>query len=97
MKTFIKQLLFLQGMDATVMHFRQGRHHVNPHQMIVKAADSAEEASKVIGKTVVWTSPAGKEIKGIVSALHGRKGNVRAIFAEKGLPGQSLGQKVKVA
>ncbi len=78
------------------MHFRQGRHHVNPHQMILKIADSAEEAEKIIGKEVVWTSPAGKEIKGKISALHGRNGNVRAIFAEKGLPGQALGQKVKV-
>jgi len=78
------------------MHFRQGRHHVNPHQMILKAADSVEEAEKVIGKEVVWTSPAGKEIKGKISALHGRNGNVRVIFAEKGLPGQALGQKVKV-
>ena len=83
-------------MEAIVMHFRQGRHHVNPHQMILKVADTAEEAEKVIGKIVTWTSPAGKEIKGKVSALHGRKGNVRAIFAEAGLPGQSIGQKVKI-
>ena len=78
------------------MHFRQGRHHVNSKQMIIKIADTAEEAEKVIGRTVTWTSPAGKEIKGKVSALHGRKGAVRAIFSESGLPGQSLGQKVKV-
>ena len=83
-------------MEATVMHFRQGRHHVNPHQMILKIADSAEEAEKTIGKTVTWTSPAGKVLKGKISALHGRKGNVRAIFAEAGLPGQALGTKVKV-
>lgn len=83
-------------MEATVAHFRQGRHHVNDHQMILKVADSAEQAEKFVGKTVIWTSPAGKEIKGKVSALHGRTGSVRAIFAEKGLPGQALGQKVKV-
>lgn len=83
-------------MEAMVMHFRQGRHHVNPHQMILKVADTAEEALKTIGKTVVWTSPAGKTISGTISALHGRKGNVRAIFAACGLPGQALGQKVKV-
>ena len=83
-------------MEAIVMHFRQGRHHVYDHQMILKVADTAEEAEKVIGKEVVWTSPAGKEIKGKISALHGRKGNVRAIFSEKGLPGQAIGQKIKV-
>lgn len=78
------------------MHFRQGRHHVNSHQMILKVADTAAEAEKVLGKTVSWTSPAGKIIQGQISALHGRKGNVRAIFAEKGLPGQALGKKVKI-
>jgi len=83
-------------MEATVMHFRQGRHHVNNKQMIIKVADTSEEAEKVIGKTVTWISPAGKEIKGKISALHGRKGAIRAIFSEAGLPGQSLGQKVKI-
>lgn len=83
-------------MEGTVMHFRQGREHVHLKQMIIKVADSAEDAKRFVGKTVSWTSPGGKVIKGKVSALHGRTGNVRAIFAEKGLPGQSLGQKVKI-
>jgi len=84
-------------MEATVMHFRQGRHHQNTGQVILKASESAEESEKLIGKKVTWKSPAGKEISGKVSALHGRKGNVRAIFAEKGLPGQALGTKVVIA
>ena len=83
-------------MEAVVIHYRQGRHHVNPHQMILKVADNAEEAKKVIGKMVNWTSPAGKVISGKISALHGRNGSVRVIFADKGLPGQALGQKVKI-
>lgn len=83
-------------MEAIVMHFRQGRHHVNPHQMILKVADTPEDAQKVVGKSVTWKSPSGKEITGKVSALHGRNGNVRAIFADKGLPGQALGQKVTI-
>ena len=61
-----------------------------------KVADKPEDAESVIGKTVTWTSPAGKEIKGKISALHGRKGAVRAIFSDSGLPGQSLGQKIKI-
>jgi len=83
-------------MDATVMHFRQGRHHQNNKQMILKVADTAEDAAKAVGKTATWTSSAGKEITGKVSALHGRNGNVRVIFAESGLPGQALGQKIKI-
>ena len=78
------------------MHFRQGRHHQNTAQMIIKVADSAKEAEKSIGKTATWKSPTGVEIKGKVSALHGRNGAVRAIFSEKGLPGQSLGTKISV-
>jgi ribosomal protein L35AE/L33A len=83
-------------MEATIMHFRQGRHHQNTNQIILKVADTAEEAEKVIGKTVTWKSPAGKEISGQISALHGRRGNVRAIFTENNLPGQALGQKILV-
>lgn len=78
------------------MHFRQGKHHINPKQVIFKAADTAEEAKKFVGKTVTWTTPTGKEIKGKISALHGRTGNVRSIFEDKGLPGQALGKKIKV-
>lgn len=85
-------------MEAIVMHFRQGRHHQNTRQAILKIADSPEEAKKFIGKKVIWTSPGKekKQITGVISALHGRKGNVRTIFKEKGLPGQALGQKIKV-
>lgn len=83
-------------MEATVSHFRQGRHHQNTKQAIVKVGDTAEAASKVIGKTVSWTSPTGTVISGKATVLHGRKGSVRVLFSEKGLPGQALGKKVKV-
>ena len=83
-------------MEATVVNFRQGRHHIHPKQMVLKVAETAEEAKKVVGKMVKWTSPAGKVLTGQISALHGRKGAVRAIFAAAGLPGQALGQKVKI-
>jgi ribosomal protein L35AE/L33A len=86
------------NMEAIVMHFRQGKHRQNTKQAIIKIADTPEEAEKFIGKKVTWTSP-GKnkvQITGKISALHGRKGAVRAIFSEKGLPGQALGQKIKV-
>ena len=85
-------------MEAIIMHFRQGRHHQNTKQVILTIADTPEEAEKFIGKKVTWTSD-GKnkvQITGKISALHGRKGNVRAIFEEKGLPGQALGKKIKV-
>ncbi len=83
-------------MEAVIQHFRQGRHHQNTKQMILKVADNVEGAAKAIGKSVSWTSSTGTVIKGKISALHGKNGSVRAIFAEKGLPGQSLGKKIKV-
>ena len=46
-----------------------------------------------MGKGEVWKSAEGKEINGKVASAHGNKGALRVIF-EKGLPGQSVGQKV---
>lgn len=85
-------------MEAIIMHFRQGKHRQNTRQAILKIADTPEEAKKFIGKKVTWTSDGKNKTKitGKISALHGRKGAVRAIFEEKGLPGQALGKKIKV-
>lgn len=63
--------------------------------IIVSNAQSKKAAIKFIGKKVIWASPAGKQIAGKIVAAHGGKGALRAIF-EKGMPGQSIGQKVKI-
>jgi large subunit ribosomal protein L35Ae len=83
-------------MEATIAHYRQGRHHQHPNQMVLKVGSSATEAEKMVGKTASWTSPSGKVIKGKITQLHGRTGSVRVLFSEKGLPGQSLGKKAKI-
>ena len=65
---------------------------------MILQADSVtdkEKAASLVGKAVVWKSPAGKEIKGKVSSTHGGKGSVRATF-ETGMPGQSLGSTVEI-
>jgi len=83
-------------MEGVIVNFRMGRHHQTDNQMVISVKDvSKDKAKELVGKKVVWTSPAGKEIKGKVSALHGNKGAVRAIF-EKGMPGQSVGNKVRI-
>ena len=61
----------------------------------LSGTDKREKAAELIGKEVVWKSPAGKEIKGKVASAHGNKGAVRVIF-ETGMPGQSLGNKVEI-
>ncbi len=65
--------------------------------VIVPGVDNRDKAQSYIGKTAVWTAP-GKQktaIKGKISAAHGNKGALRVVF-ERGLPGQSLGQEVKI-
>ena len=37
-----------------------------------------------------------KELKGAITRAHGNNGAVRAHFKKAGVPGQALGQKVKI-
>lgn len=79
-----------------VVQFRRGLKRIHErHYLINVGSKTREEADKFVGKDVVWTSPAGKEIKGKVSSAHGNKGLVRAIF-EIGLPGQAKNTDVEV-
>ena len=84
-------------MKATIASFRRGRHRYKPRQFIIKIdkVETKKAAEKFIGKQVVWKSPAGKEIKGKLTHLHGNKGLLRALF-EKGLPGQAVSEKVDI-
>ncbi len=85
-------------MEAILVNFRGAyKSQKASNQMIVKVdgITSKEEAEKLVGKKVIWSSPAGRDIIGQISAPHGSKGTVRAIF-EKGMPGQSIGAKAKV-
>ncbi|MAF50533.1 MAG: 50S ribosomal protein L35ae [Nanoarchaeota archaeon] len=84
-------------MEATIVNFRRSRHHQNTKQVIVKApkVNSIKDTESLLKKTITWKSPAGKEIKGEIRASHGNKGCVRVLL-ETGLPGQALGQKVKI-
>jgi len=84
-------------MKGRVIQFRRGRHTIHERHFLIEIPDVAtkEKAEKLVGKDVVWKSPAGKIINGKVSAAHGNKGVVRAIF-EKGLPGQAITTEVEV-
>ena len=83
-------------MKAKIIQFRRGRHRIHEkHFLIDVGAKSKEEADKFVGKEVKWTSPGKKEIKGKISASHGNKGLVRAVF-EKGLPGQAIATECEV-
>jgi large subunit ribosomal protein L35Ae len=81
---------------AKIIQFRRGLKRIHEkHYIIDVDVKSREEAGKFVGREVIWTSPAGKKIKGKISSAHGNKGMVRAIF-EKGLPGQARNEEVEV-
>ncbi|MBS3151717.1 50S ribosomal protein L35ae [Candidatus Woesearchaeota archaeon] len=84
-------------MRARIVSFRRSRRRQNTRQIILKVENiaSKEKTKDVIGKTVVWKSSSGKEIKGKISNYHGNSGNVRAIL-DKGVPGQAIGDEVEV-
>lgn len=86
-------------MEGTITAFRGSRKVKSRTQMLIEIPkiDSKEKASELIGKTVTWNTPGkkGNAIKGKILAVHGRNGVVRAKF-ETGMPGQSLGTKVKI-
>ena len=84
-------------MEGIISNFKMGRHHHSGNQMVllVEGVDKKEKTSGLIGKTVVWKSPAGKEIKGEIRSSHGNKGAVRVLF-ETGMPGQAIAEKVEI-
>lgn len=62
--------------------------------VVVDGCDSREKAQAYVGRTIVY-STGKKDIKGEVRSPHGNKGALRVLF-EVGMPGQAIGQEVKV-
>ncbi|NVM54104.1 MAG: 50S ribosomal protein L35ae [Candidatus Helarchaeota archaeon] len=85
----------VKGKTGVIANYRRGRHTQNTKHILLDFNLTYQEAAQLIGKEVEWTSPAGKILKGKIAALHGKKGTVRAIF-KKGLPGEALGQRVRI-
>lgn len=84
-------------MEGIIKNFKRARHHQTTNQMIivVKGVEKKEKAASLVGKRVVWKSPAGKEINGEVRSAHGNSGAIRVLF-NKGMPGQAIGEKVEI-
>ena len=84
-------------MEGLILHYRQGAHTQYGNHMIVHFAgvENRAKALPLLGKKVVWTSPAGKQITGEVNGAHGNKGTVRVLFS-KGMPGQAIGTFVQL-
>ena len=83
-------------MEGIIVNYRGGRHTQYDRQMVISVNGLDKDKAKgLVGKSIVWTNDKGNSISGKVSAMHGNSGAVRAIF-EKGMPGQSVGSKVKI-
>lgn len=86
-------------MQGTIVNFRGSRRRKSERQMIIliEGLDKKEKAKELIGKNIAWTAPGKKKttITGKISAAHGNKGALRAIF-ERGMPGQALGEIVEI-
>ena len=85
------RILYRKG-DSGICSKEKGRRRYYVIKFI--QARSVSEASKTIGRKIVWRS-GNCTIPGRIVALHGRKGLVRAKF-RRGLPGQALGTVVKL-
>jgi large subunit ribosomal protein L35Ae len=84
-------------MEAVIVNYRRSRHTQAPNQLLLSVAGvhSRKTALPLVGKKVVWISPAKKQITGKISGPHGNRGVVRVRFS-RGLPGEALGQKVRI-
>ena len=85
-------------MEGKIVSYRRGIKTQKKYQMIVKVSgvDDKNKAKSLLNKNVIWKSPGGKEIKGVITNIHGNAGGLRVQF-EKGLPGQSVGTKVSLS
>jgi len=83
-------------MEGTIVNFRRSMHTTSGNQMVIKvdSIESLEDAKKLVGKKAVFNT-GKKDITGDITSTHGNSGALRVRF-ETGMPGQSIGQKVKI-
>jgi ribosomal protein L35AE/L33A len=83
-------------MEGTILSYRGNSTGRTMRHLVVKVqgVDSREKAEKFVGKKVVYNT-GKKDITGKINAAHGNSGALRAVF-EQAMPGQALGQKIKI-
>lgn len=82
-------------MEGLILSFRRSRKRYTPRQFIIDAGVKPEKAKELLNKEVIWKSPSGTIIKGMVKKVHGNKGCLKVLF-ERGLPGQAITSKVEI-
>ncbi|MCX8178845.1 MAG: 50S ribosomal protein L35ae [Candidatus Aenigmarchaeota archaeon] len=83
-------------MQGVILGYRRGSTTQNVNQVLIDfGLENDKKAAEILGKEVIWISPSGKQIKGKIIAVHGKKGVVRAKFTPN-LPGQAKSTQVKL-
>ncbi|MGQ9640187.1 MAG: 50S ribosomal protein L35ae [Candidatus Bathyarchaeia archaeon] len=87
----------IEKIVGTIINYKTGMHSQQTHHMLIRLPniDSAESASRYIGRKAVWTSKTGKRIVGRTVSIHGKSGTLLGRF-RRGLPGQALGSSVEI-
>ncbi|MBS7287503.1 MAG: 50S ribosomal protein L35ae [Candidatus Freyarchaeota archaeon] len=84
--------------EGKIINYVLSKHLQHSKNVVLhfSGVNSEREAAKLIGRTVIWVSRGGKELRGKIVSCHGKNGAVRARF-RRGLPGEALGTPVKLA
>ncbi|HLP79376.1 MAG TPA: 50S ribosomal protein L35ae [Acidobacteriota bacterium] len=85
-------------MEGIIINFRRSIKTQTMDEMIIAPVGNKtrEQAQKLVGKKVTFTTTANNTISGSVVAAHGGNGAVRVRF-ERGMPGQAVGGRVSIA
>lgn len=86
----------MERIQGAIVNYRTGPKTQKSKECLIQFAHvkSVSEASRLIGRKVVWKN-CGNRIVGQIVDVHGTKGLVRARF-RRGLPGQALGTTVEL-
>jgi large subunit ribosomal protein L35Ae len=83
---------------GSIIGYRRSKRIIHPNFIIIKFEEitNRKDAQKLMGKKVIWRSPAGKIKTGTLTRVHGNSGAVCANFKGDSLPGNSFGEKVEL-
>ncbi len=83
-------------MKGVIIHYRGSYKHRRNNQIIVEpeGVSSRDDAKALVGKKVVYTTPTGRRLIGVITAPHGNKGRVRVRFGSGVVV--DLGSKVDI-
>jgi len=81
---------------GAIIGYRRSKRIIHPNFVIIKFDEitNRKDAAKLIGKQVIWRSPAGKRKTAYITRIHGNNGAVVANFRGSSLPGTAFGEKV---